>query len=153
MSRAFFAICLALVAALAATPAQAGPTESKSYTVASTPVISLSCTDCGLEGLNIGGVTFAPTGLQPMRVTVSDTLQGAVGFTVCQNFDNDNFCGGDLAGTVVEPSIIACGTEAELGPDFDPAFEVLVFVRFVEAGCGYATTGSVTMEYADADGR
>jgi hypothetical protein len=109
------------------------------------PVVGLSINAC--PDLCFGGYIFAAPGLTPTRVVVEDTSGLPVGFTVGQDFDGDGFSGGDG-----EPSVEACGGEADLSTSevaFDPGKQVAVFVDLISLDCeGVGTNGTIDLYVA-----
>lgn len=142
-------IALTLALAVGFSPSYADHSETGSYTLATTPVLSLVCSpDClGEPGLNIGGYTFPAAGEVPVTVEIADTSGGNVSFTVCQDF-NDALCGEDG----IEPRVVGCGTTADLSTStvaFSPSHETSVFVRIADTGCrNPALGGEITITYA-----
>lgn len=155
--KSFLAIAL-VAASLLAMPVHASGARSDAYTTATTWPVGLSCTpdclgtgDLGLA-LNVGGVNFEPDGATPSSVTVADAGGADVYFTVCQDFNDDGFCGDDGTLGVAEPNVIVCGTSADLATSlvpFSAAYTTSVFVTAFEPSCqGVATSGTVTLTTA-----
>lgn len=128
-------------------PAHAAHTETGTYTIGSTPGLSVVCSpDClGEPGLNIGGYAFAATGEVPASITISDQSGGPVSFTVCQD-PNEALCG-----ETGEPNVEGCATEADLAESevgFLPDQQTWVFIRVTAPDCvGPAVGGTVTMTF------
>lgn len=150
-------VAIALVAvSLMAIPAHAAGSYTDAYTAPSTWPVGVSCTpDClgtagtGLPVVNLGGVNFAPDGSTPATVVVQDASGGDVSFQVCQDLNGDGFCGDSGTLGLPEPSVVVCGTVADLSASavpFDPTLQTSVFVTAATPDCpGPATTGTVTL--------
>jgi len=130
-------------------PSYAGHSETGTYTIGTTPGLSVVCSpDClGEPGLNIGGYTFPAAGEVPVTVEITDSSGAPVPFTACQDF-NEALCG--EAG--VEPRVQGCGNTVDLSTSpiaFDPSIPTAIFVRVTDAGCaGPALGGEITITYA-----
>jgi hypothetical protein len=137
---------LALTTLLALSPGVSASTATGSYTIATTPGLSVVCSpNClGVPGANIGGFQFPANGAQPVSVSIADASGGAVSFTVCQDTNGNGLCG--EAG---EPNVVRCGKSALLGSAFNPALEISVFVRITNNDCvgNVATSGTITITY------
>lgn len=143
-------ICSAIAGALLLSilPAQATHSATANYAASggTSPGLSLST---AILGNNIGGVTFpSNTNELPVRVDVADASLQDVPFTVCQDLN------GALCGEAGEPSVIVCGTTADLSLSvvpFDPTIDVTVFVRTFATSCpgGSGSNGSITLTYGD----
>lgn len=150
--RTTLALATVILLALAPTIEAAGTrTETQAY-VASGDFVTGS-----VAGLNVGGAGFTPRSTDvAVSVEAFDDVSGnAVTLTVCQDFNDDGFCGDAAAG---EPNAVGCGF-AELGSSegFDPRFPVTVFVQsvgpFLDGGCldfTPVTTGNIMATFTQA---
>lgn len=110
------------------------------------------------SGVNVGGATFASNaGDVSVLVEIYDDVGGnLLTLNVCQDFNDDGFCGDAAAG---EPSVVGCGAASLTAEDgFEAGFDVTVFVQgagflFVEGACpdfAPVTTGTLTATFTTA---
>lgn len=123
------------------------PTQVGTYSIGTTPFVSLVCSpDCLVEGNNIGGYTFQPLATRPVQVDIADDSGLPVPFTVCQDADGNGLCG-----ETGEPRLVGCSTTADLGTAavaFREDLATSVFIRVAQPGClGPAAGGSITVTY------
>ncbi len=141
MSIKSFVALVAVVALVGFSPASA---DSGRYDLASTPFVSVQSND--FLGLALGGYNFGIVSQVPVSVDVVDDSGEPVSFTVCQDVNDDGLCGD--AG---EATVSGCGTHLSLAGSAVPfvaGAETLVFIEMVQIGCGVATSGSVTLNFA-----
>lgn len=94
-------------------------------------------------GGDIGGARFAAEGLTPVKVDIADAGGRAVGYTVAQDFNNNN-----LSGESGEPRVAGCGKTVTLGASavpFSPDHATVVFIVENPTCAGIATSGTITL--------
>lgn len=123
-------------------PSALADSRAGTYTALSPGIIGVQCNDmCGLAvGVNGGGYHFAANGQTPTHVSVADDTGNIVYFNACQDSNGDGLCG-----DTGEPSVSACGTDADL-TGFSAGLDTVVFVWSTDGLClGSATSGVITL--------
>lgn len=148
--RIFVAILVSLTVLAAIAPPVSAHSETGSYTLSSTPFVSVVCSpNClGVPGANLGGYQFGAGPEVPASVVIEDVSGGAVPYTVCQDLNADSLCGNtDPTVGPIEPNAEGCGTSVTL-TGFRSGFVTSIFVRAVDSACTGATSGVITLTYA-----
>lgn len=140
-------LALGLIAVLGLAPDAAASTAVGTYTIGTTPVVSVVCSpNClGVPDANIGGFQFAGTTSTPTRVDIADDSGGNVAYTICQDTNGDSLCG-----DTGEPTIAGCGTTVDLAGSaiaFRAGLVTSVFIQLASpADCdGVALGGIITL--------
>lgn len=145
----FVILAMCAIATVGFMPGAAAHTVTGSYTIATTPGLSVVCSpDCIIQDLNIGGYTFPNSTEEPIKVEIFDVSGGDVAYTVCQDWD------GALCGEVGEPRVVGCGSVVDLTTSvvkFRNQTDVSVFIRLVDTACptSQASSGSIALTYRD----
>ena len=151
MLRVLATTLISLAVLIAAAPPVAAHSVSGTYTIPSTPGISVVCSpNClGAPGVNLGGYRFPAIAEIPASVEIADASGNPVSFTVCQDLNADAVCGNQNPSVgAIEPNVVGCGTTATLS-GFQASQVTSVFVRAVDGTCnGSATSGTITLTYA-----
>ena len=151
MLRVLATSLISLAVLVAAAPPVSAHSVSGTYTISSTPGISVVCSpSClGVSGLNLGGHQFPGIAEIPASVEIQDASGAAVSYTVCQDLNADSVCGNqEPAVGPIEPNAGGCGTSVELS-GFQAGRVTSVFIRAVDGSCaGTATSGVITLTYA-----
>lgn len=124
----------------------------KPYTLAGSvrigPTILTNC--CLTAGAPLvdghGGALFEANGALPIRVSAADLLTSRAGLMVCQNANNDLFCGGGA-----DPTARGCGSvDLATSPvPFRPDLRLSVFVHALDTTCNAeAGKGTIAVTYA-----
>jgi len=151
MLRVLATTLISLAVLIAAAPPVSAHSVSGTYTIPSTPGVSVVCSpNClGAPGLNLGGHQFPGINEIPASVVIQDASGNPVSYTVCQDLNADSVCGNQNPSVgALEPHTAGCGTSTNL-TGFQAGRVTSVFVRAIDGACaGTATSGVITLTYA-----